>query len=56
MTAVAADSKILNQPVTFESNLNRPIRIEFRSFAGHYNHIVNFSYLMLEFDGADIFL
>jgi len=26
-TAGAADSKISNQPVTFESNRNRPIRI-----------------------------
>jgi len=32
--AGAADSKILNQPVTFESNWNRPIRIESRIFAG----------------------
>jgi len=35
-TAGAADSKISNWPVTFESNRNRPIRIgiESRSFAG----------------------
>jgi len=32
MTAGAADSKISNQPVTFESNRRHPIRI----FAGPY--------------------
>ena len=38
MTAGAADSKISNQPVTFESNRKRPIRIriESRIFAGPY--------------------
>jgi len=31
MTAGAADSKILNQPVTFESNRIRIVRFEFES-------------------------
>jgi len=35
-TAGAAVSKISNEPVTFESNRNRLIRIESRSFAGPY--------------------
>ena len=34
MTTDAADSQISNPPVTFESNWNRPIRIESRGFAG----------------------